>query len=130
MATSRRTNGLTLPSIAEVLQARTRETLPDAVRPIATVDAAAGPGALPRACTVLKVILVETHAKRRVMERTMPIHTHPVNGGARSIDRRSSWAERQVRGADDIVTTRIREYHRRHDCPVTDVVREEGTPGL
>src|SRR5262245_45885432 len=29
-------------------------------------------GALARACTVLKVILGETHAKRRVLERTMP----------------------------------------------------------
>src|SRR3989442_7182795 len=88
-------------------------------------------GALPRARTVLKAILVETHAKRRVMEGPMPNDTCPVNGGARPIDQRSSWAERQVRGVvDDVVTARIREHHRRNERSLTEVVREECTPGL
>src|SRR3989442_249922 len=83
-------------------------------------------GALSRACAVLKVILGETHAKRRVLERTTPIATRPVNGGARPIDRQWSWAGRQVTGVDDdVVTTRIREHQRRDGCPVTEVVREE-----
>ena len=70
-------------------------------------------GALSRAGTALKVILGETHAKRRVLERTTPIHTRSVNGGARPIDRQWSWAGRQVRGVDDdVVTTRIREHNR------------------
>ena len=102
-----RPNGLTLPSVAEALQA------------------------LARTWTVLKVILGEAHAKRRVLERSTPIDTCPVNGGARPIDRRWNWAGQQVGGVDDaIVTTRIREHHRRDEPRVTEVVREECTPGL
>jgi hypothetical protein len=90
-----------------------------------------GPAAaLERAWTVLKVMVSETHAKGRVLERTTPLDTRSVNGGARGINRRS-WAERQVRGIDnDVVIGRIREHYRRDKCLVAQVIHEECTPGL
>ena len=72
--------------------------------------------ALSRACTILTLNLGETHATRRVLERTTPIDTRPTNGGAGSIDREGSLAGRQVRGVDGhVVIARIREHHRRDD---------------
>src|SRR5438105_3724285 len=83
-------------------------------------------GALSLARPVLKVLLGETHATRRVLERTTPIGTRPVNRGARPINRQWIWARRHVRGVDDdVVTARSREHHRRDECPVTEVVRED-----
>ena len=86
--------------------------------------------ALARSCMVRKVMLAETHAEGRRLERTPPIDARPVNGGARRIDR-WSWAKRQVRSVDDdVFVVRIREHYRRDKCLVTEVVREECTPGL
>src|SRR6266849_7304307 len=83
-----------------------------------------------RFCTVLKVILAETRADVRGLERTPRIDARPVHGGARRIDRRS-WAKRQVRGVDaDVLIVRVREHHRRDKCLATEVVREECTPSL
>jgi hypothetical protein len=65
---------------------------------------------------ILKVILAETHADGRWLERTPPIDAPPVNGGTRRIVRRM-WANRYVRGVDDdILVVRIREHHRRDKC--------------
>jgi hypothetical protein len=75
-------------------------------------------------------MLAETHAEGRQLERTLPIDAQPVNGGARRIDR-WSWAKRQVSGVDDdVFVVRIRDHYRRDKCLVTEVVREECTPGL
>jgi hypothetical protein len=45
--------------------------------------------ALPRFCAVLKVILAETRAVGRGLERTPPLDARPAKGGVRGIDRRS-----------------------------------------
>ena len=83
------------------------------------------------ACTVLKMILPETHSKKRRLERTTAIDDGPVRGDAGLFDRQLSGAGRHVRGVDDdVVITRIREHHRRGHCRATEVVREECTPGL
>ena len=80
--------------------------------------------ALARSCMVRKVMLAETHAEGRRLERTPPIDARPVNGGARRIDR-WSWPKRQVRGIDDdVFVVRIREHYRRDKCLITEVVRE------
>ena len=42
-------------------------------------------GAFSNACTVVKVILGDTQAKRRASERTRPIDNRPLIGGARPI---------------------------------------------
>jgi len=88
-------------------------------------------GALARALTVLKMIVTETRVDNRVLERTTPIDIRCVTEGAHRIDRPRSWAGPQVRSIDDdVVTARIRECHRRDECPVTEEVREECPPGL
>jgi len=61
---------------------------------------------------VLKVIVAETHAEERRLERTPPINARPVKGGARRINRQS-WAKRQLRSVDDdVLMVRVREHHR------------------
>src|SRR5882672_11769844 len=84
--------------------------------------------ALGCSCTVLKVILVETRAEGRRLERTPPINDRPVNGGAGRTDRRN-WAKRQGGGVDDdLLIVRVCEHYLRDKCLVTEVVREECTP--
>ena len=64
---------------------------------------------------VLTVILAETHAEERLLERTPPIQARPVKKGARRINRRS-WAKQQGGGVDDhVLIVRVREQHRRRD---------------
>ena len=132
MAISRRANGLTPPSVAEALQTRTKEFVP--VRREASCNRTARrvpAAAFSRACTVVNVILGEAYATRHVLERTRPIDTPPVNGGARRIERQRRWAERQVRGVDDnVVAIRIRGHQQRAERLVAEVVRKECTPGL
>jgi hypothetical protein len=77
------------------------------------------------------MMLAETHATRRALERTIPIDTRPTSGGARPIARQWNGAGRPVRGVDDDVgTARVPEQHRPDECPVPEVVREERPPGL
>src|SRR5262245_48595415 len=65
-------------------------------------------GALARSCTVLKVVLTDTHAEGRRLERTSAIDIRTLNGGAPGIGRRSS-AKRQNRGVNDnVLVVRIR----------------------
>ena len=62
---------------------------------------------------VLTVILAETHAEERLLERTPPIQARPVKKGARRINRRS-WATRQGGVDDNVLIVRARRrQHRR-----------------
>src|SRR5207245_9699067 len=123
---------LTLPSVAKALSARTKESRRGRREagcngrcPRRVTAAALAPF-----CTVLKLILAETRAQGRGLERTPPINDRSVNGGAGRTDRRN-WAKRQGRGVDDdVLIVRIREHYLRDKCLATEVVREECTPGL
>ncbi len=127
-----RENSRTVPSAAEVLQSHTKGTrgrTPWQLPPWTRRRVAAR--ALTRTCTVLKVILPETHTKKRGLERRTAIDDGPVRGDAGPIDRQLSGPGRHVGGVDDdVVTARIREHHRRGQCRATEEVREECTPGL
>ena len=132
MAISRRTKGLTLPSVAEALPARTKECLP--VRREASCNRHARrvpAAAFSRACTVVNVILGEADTTSRLLERTRPIDTRAMNGCARRIERQPRWAERQVRGGvDNVVGIRTRGHQQRAERLGAEVVRKECTPSL
>ena len=131
MVNSRGRITFTVPSVAEVLQAHTKGTRGRTSSQLQPWMRRRVPAhAVACASTVLKVILPEMHSKKRWLERKSAIDG-PVRRDAGPIDRLLSGAERDVRGVDDdVVTARIGGHHRRGQCRVTEVVREECTPRL
>jgi hypothetical protein len=110
---------LTLPSVAKALSPRTKESRRGRRETGCNGRCRGGPRPLLCALLYGPEGDVGRGPCRVTVGANAPIDGWSVNGGARRIDRRD-WAQRHVRGVDDVLIVRVREHHRRDQRLATE----------